>query len=155
MATLGFRAAHLRDLPLLLELMQELYGYEERPFQLNRAEIAMQQLLDQASLGQVYFVIVNTEIAGYVVLTFGFSLEFGGRDAFIDELYLKEAYRGQGIGGKTLEFVAQICRTEKIQALHLEVDVGNQRAQTLYEKAGFLIRSSHLMSKSLHSPIAK
>lgn len=147
--TLCFQAANPSDLTILLELMQEFYAYESRPFQRSRAKTALQQLLTQASLGQVYLAIVNGEVAGYIALTFGFSLEFGGRDAFIDELYLKESYRGQSIGRKTLEFVTEQCQIQQIQALHLEVDLENQRARTTYEKAGFQIRTSNLMSKWL------
>ena len=129
--------------------MEEFYAYEGRPFQFSRAGLAMQQLLGQGSLGQVYLVILSDEIVGYVALTWGFSLEFGGRDAFVDELYLKAAYRGQGIGRKTLDFVTQTCRLHHIQALHLEVALNNLPAQALYEKAGFLVRTSHLLSKWL------
>jgi hypothetical protein len=42
---------------------------------------------------------------GYVGLTLGYSLEFEGRDAFIDELYFQEPFHGQGIGAKALAWV--------------------------------------------------
>jgi len=47
----------------------------------------------------------NTGIVGYAVLAFGFSLEFDGRDAFLDELFIAEPCRGQGIGSAVLTAV--------------------------------------------------
>jgi hypothetical protein len=42
---------------------------------------------------------VGDELAGYVILTLGFSVEYRGREAFVDELYVEEKFRRQGLAG--------------------------------------------------------
>ena len=89
------------------------------------------------------------EIAGYAVIAFGFSLEFGGRDAFLDELFIREACRGQGIGSAALSAVCAWARHEGLCALHLEVERDNKAAKALYTRTGFEDRS-HYNLMSLH-----
>ena len=91
----------------------------------------------------------DTEIVGYAVLAFGFSLEFGGRDAFLDELFIVEAFRGQGIGSAALTAVCAWARREGLCALHLEVERDNKAAKALYSRTGFEDRS-HYNLMSLH-----
>ena len=89
------------------------------------------------------------EIGGYAVIAFGFSLEFGGRDAFLDELFIHEACRGQGIGSAALSAVCAWARHEGLCALHLEVERDNKAAKALYTRTGFEDRS-HYNLMSLH-----
>jgi ribosomal protein S18 acetylase RimI-like enzyme len=84
---------------------------------------------------------------GYVVLTFGYSLEFLGRDAFIDELYLREYYRGRGWGRKTLDFVEEQARTSDIRSIHLEVVRQNDTAKEVYRRTGYVDHDHFLMTK--------
>jgi ribosomal protein S18 acetylase RimI-like enzyme len=138
------------DLPVLLELMQAYYAYDKLDFDEATALAALRDLLGDKSLGHIWLVCLDNLTIGYIVLTFGYSLEFGGRDAFIDELYVQEAYRGRGIGTKTLDLVESAARSIGIRALHLEVDRGNEGALRFYRTNGFQDRGRfHLMSKRL------
>ena len=91
----------------------------------------------------------DAKIVGYAVLAFGFSLEFGGRDAFLDELFIADTFRGQGIGSAALAAVCAWARQELLCALHLEVERDNKAAKTLYTQSGFEDRS-HYNLMSLH-----
>ena len=81
------------------------------------------------------------------MLTFGYSLELLGRDAFVDEFFLLESHRGHGWGRKAMEFVEQAAQALEIHAIHLEVTRHNTGAQQFYPKLGFEDREHHLMSK--------
>ncbi len=144
-----FTLAGPADIDLLLELLQEFYVIEELPFEPSVAQQALQTLLQEPRYGLIHLIYVAGEVAGYVVLTFGFSLEFHGRDAWIDELYLRAAYRGQGIGKVALALMADICRREGIKALHLAVAHKNQRAQTVYRQAGYITHDRDVMTQWL------
>ena len=89
------------------------------------------------------------EMAGYAVIAFGFSLEFGGRDAFLDELFITQACRGQGIGSAALSAVCAWAHQERLCALHLEVERDNTAAKALYTRTGFEDRSRYNLM-SLH-----
>jgi len=38
-----------------------------------------------------------------MALTMGFSMEYGGKDAFLDDLFIKNSFRGAGTGKEALE----------------------------------------------------
>jgi GNAT superfamily N-acetyltransferase len=142
--------AGVEDIPELLELMQAYYTFDGLEFDESIALGALEELLGDKALGQIWRISLGCLAIGYVVLTYGYSLEFGGRDAFIDELYIREPYRGRGIGTKALELIELAASSMGIRALHLEVDRGNQGARHFYGNKGFEDRDRfHLMSKRL------
>ncbi|MDQ3686995.1 MAG: GNAT family N-acetyltransferase [Acidobacteriota bacterium] len=135
------------DEDILIVLMREFYAVEHLTFDEGVARAALRQILHHSSLGSVYLIRSDEDVAGYVVLTFGFSLEFHGRDALVDELYLREEFRGKGLGRAALEFVEEVCREEGVKALHLEVDRVNTRAQEVYRAAGYRDHDRYLLTK--------
>ncbi|HQR32437.1 MAG TPA: GNAT family N-acetyltransferase [Blastocatellia bacterium] len=149
MADLRFQLATTSDNELLLKMMQEFYQHEEITFDAANARQALHGILSNEAFGKVFLLFVNEMVAGYAVLTFGYSLEFCGRDAFVDELFLHEQFRGQGLGKQVLEFLAKVCVEHGIRALHLEVEHKNTIAQQSYRKFGFADHDRHLMTKWL------
>jgi GNAT superfamily N-acetyltransferase len=144
-----FRTACDEDLVLLLTLMREYYAFDHLPYDETAARQALQALLHDPGLGRVWLIRVGAETAGYAVLALGYSLEYRGRDAFIDELYLRERYRGQGLGRQALQWLEQAARTLGVRALHLEVERGNPRAQALYRRHGFRDNDRQLLTLRL------
>jgi len=146
---LSFQAATLTNIETLLLMMREFYQHEELAFDEAKARRALEGILSNDLYGRVFLILSEKTIAGYTVLTFGYSLEFHGRDAFVDELFLHEQLRGSGIGGLALEFLASVCRENRIVALHLEVERKNTAAQRAYQKFGFADHDRYLMTKWL------
>jgi GNAT superfamily N-acetyltransferase len=147
--TLHHRLATIADLTVLLEFVQAFHENENLPFDETIERDILKQFLTDTSLGQAWLIQQEDEVIGYIILTLGFSLEYRGRDAFIDELYLRPDYRGKGIGTQTLAFAEDACRVLGVQALHLEVDFGNSKAQHLYDKLGYQRHERFLMTKHL------
>jgi ribosomal protein S18 acetylase RimI-like enzyme len=146
----SFRAALQADVEQLLEFMRALYEEDgSAAFRRDAAGEALRDLLDDPGRGRVWLIERGGEPAGYLVVTWGFSLEFHGRDAFIDELYVAPAHRGTGLGCQALELAEAACRAYGVGALHLEVDSGNERAHALYLRSGFAERGLRLMTKRL------
>ena len=146
---IDFAEAGPGDFDALVGMMREFYAHERMEFAEGAARRALAELCGDGRLGRVRLIREGAEVVGYLVLTFGYSLEFGGRDAFVDELFVREAWRGRGAGRLALEHAAEVCRAEGVRALHLEVDHVNPRAQALYRKAGFRHHARHLMTKRL------
>jgi ribosomal protein S18 acetylase RimI-like enzyme len=144
-----FRLASVLNIETLIKLMSEFYIHENLSFDEQTARLALQLILNNDSYGLIYLIHVNEEIVGYLVVTFGFSIEYRGRDAFLDELYIQQKYRGVGIGKQSLQFAEEICREQGVQALHLEVERENLNAQAMYHKAGFISRDRYLLTKWL------
>jgi ribosomal protein S18 acetylase RimI-like enzyme len=91
----------------------------------------------------------ESQTVGYVVLTFGFSLEYGGLDAYVDELFVKPEFRGRGFASQALGFLTLECQKLNVVALHLEVDANNHTAKSLYAKLGFESTARELLNKDL------
>ena len=79
---------------------------------------------------------VDSELAGYSVLSFTYSLEAGGLVVLLEEGFVKPEYRSHGLGTKLLEFLKAEYHG-KAARLRLEVAPGNTRAIALYERLGF------------------
>lgn len=141
---MSFRLASLDDVPALLSLQEEFYASEGYPFERVLKERAMRELVANRAFGRLFVI---GDFAGYLVVTFGFSLEFGGRDAFVDELYVVAASRGRGLGTEALRIAEQACVDAGIHALHLEVEFVNDRARALYARSGYSAHERHLMTK--------
>ena len=75
------------------------------------------------------------KLAGYAYLTFCYSAEVGGRCVFIEEIFLKEEFRGLGLGREIMAWMESEYPTAR--RFRLEVTQVNQRAVRLYEGSGY------------------
>ena len=137
------------DLARTIGLMREFYESTQMRFDEEVARTALRKTLLDPSLGSVYLVTMEKDVIGYFVLTFCFSLEFHGKFALLDEIYVREAYRRQKIGEAIVGFCENICRKVGIRALRLETGHENEVAHNLYRKMGFVQEMRHLFTKWL------
>lgn len=142
-----FRLAENSDVDILIPFIQALYKHDNLPFDEAKTRQALMFLIGNQNLGEAWLIFHETNIAGYLILTLGYSLEYYGRDAFIDEIYIRDEFRGLGIGKKAIQFAEERCRILGVQALHLEVEHANVNAQKVYRKTGFEDHDRYLMTK--------
>jgi GNAT superfamily N-acetyltransferase len=141
------RLAIQKDLDGLLRCARAFHLEDGHPLP-QVGEDALAALIDTNSPhGRVLVLEMEGEIAGYGVLCFGYSVEFGGRDAFVDDLYAAPPLRAMGYGRRMMDGLTELARAEGCNALHLEVFSGNPMADW-YKSLGFDPRGN-LMSKRL------
>jgi len=138
-----------QEVPALLAMMREFYSQQEMRFDEPTASLAINSVLKNPELAEIYLIFRGAELAGYFVLTFCFSLEFHGRFALFDELYLREPFRRQKLGKAVVAFAEELCRKACVKALRLEVGRDNAPAQALYRQCGFREDARNLMTKWL------
>jgi GNAT superfamily N-acetyltransferase len=131
-----------------LAMMVQLYAGNMR-YDAVHARAAIEWLIENDSCGAAWFIEAGGQMVGYMVLTVGYSLEFHGRYGLLDELFIEEAFRGQGIGTQALAFAEQVSRLRGLRALRLEVGRDNPRAQALYSRSGFDAHDRDLMTRWL------
>ena len=146
-----FRLANFADINTLVEFMRQFYSIDQYPLDQQVARTALEKIVGDPSLGRVWLINHEYEAIGYIAVTFGYSLEYHGRDAFIDELFVTASYRNQGIGTKAIQFVLEVCPELGIHALHLEVERTNTAGQALYRKFGFEDHDRFLMTRWISS----
>jgi ribosomal protein S18 acetylase RimI-like enzyme len=110
---------------------------------------ALRRLLDDQRIGSMLIArdAESGAPVGYALATFGFDIEFGGRDAFITEIFVAPPARRRGVGQALLDAVVGRLSSEGIEAIHLMVRPDNDRARALYERLGFRVSSRLLMTR--------
>lgn len=147
------RQATPADRDLLVAMMAEFYAEAGYPVDRERAMRVFGDLLEDDRLGHAWILGADDEPAGYVAVTFGYSIEYGGRDAFLDDLYLRPAFRGRGLGRMAVQVAREYCESRAVRAMHLEVDRANATAQRLYRSAGFADPDRQLLTLRLRAPL--
>lgn len=146
------REATPQDEAVLLRMMRHLAEHPPGTIQFDEsaARAALRQFLSLPTFGGVWLLCEEDTTVGYIVLTLGFSFEFHGHDAFIDELYIDAACRRRGFGRQAVAFVEKKAREMGVNAIHLEVDRGNDSAMELYRRTGYQDHDRFLMTKWLN-----
>ncbi len=153
------RVATLTDIPALVEMMREFYAEANYALDAIWATEAFSTVLRDSSRGIAWIVSEGNESVGYIVLTFRLSMEFGGSDAFIDDLFVCPKYRRRGAGRVALEAAFDECRRRGVLAIHVETGEDNVAAKALYGSFGLEDRKRLLLTARLterrESPLAK
>jgi ribosomal protein S18 acetylase RimI-like enzyme len=132
---LRLRRATPADLPVILPRTRALNAHEDIIVAPDALEAALRALLADPTHGGVW-LIEDATVIGYAIVTFGYDLEFAGRDAWLTELWIDEAARNAGAATTALGLLDAELRPLGVRALHLQVRPENP-ALRLYERAGF------------------
>jgi diamine N-acetyltransferase len=146
-----FRPATPDDIPQLLEMMEAFYSIDKYPFDPRLTSLNLDEFIADESLGRLWMVEVDEQNIGYFALTFGYSFEFKGRIALLDEIFLQEAFRNRGIGKKILEFIFKQAPALQLKTILMEVEKHNARAIHLYDKLGFRDHNRLILSKPVEN----
>ena len=133
---LHIRPATVRDVPLLRTMIRELASFEK---ELESVTIGEEDLArDGFGENPRFRALIaewQQEPAGYAVF-FGYYSTWGGRGLFLEDLFVREAFRGRGIGKALLAAVAHIAIIEECKGVHWEVLDWNEKAIDLYKALG-------------------
>jgi ribosomal protein S18 acetylase RimI-like enzyme len=146
----AIRLARRSDLPELLKMMAAFNREDRVHWRRERVLPAVRRLLGDRRLGRILVLVGGLgELRGYAVATFGYELEYAGRDAFLTELFVRPRYRGIGEGRRLLREITETVRESGAAAMHLAVWPDNRPARRLYESAGFAAIPRVVLSKRL------
>jgi len=122
-----------RLLPMIAAFHEET-GISQKPE--TRAE-ALMPLLEGSPYGAAYLVGPARAPIGYVVISFGWSLEMGGMDGVLDEIYIRPGVRGRGIGSEVLQNLPKALAGAGLKALHLEARRDDPKIDGFYRRNKF------------------
>ncbi|MGI3171550.1 GNAT family N-acetyltransferase [Pseudooceanicola sp. C21-150M6] len=141
-------ALHLatpEDLPRLLPLVNAFHEEFGLRTTEEMREGALTPLLEGSPHGAAWIIGPTRAPIGYVIIAFGWSIEFGGMDGFVDELYIRPSVRGRGIGSDVMLTLPKELAGAGLRALHMEVLTSDVRAQDTYRRAGFVPRERYML----------
>lgn len=137
------------DIGALVGLMRESYAEGGYALDDEWASSSLSALLGDPSRGMAWIVRLDNVPAGHAVLTFRHSMEFGGPDAFVDDLFVRPRHRRRGLGKALLAALFDECRRRGVLAVHAETGADNLAARALYAAFGMGDRKRLLLTAKL------
>jgi GNAT superfamily N-acetyltransferase len=133
---LSIRAATVDDVTLLKRLISELAEFENEleEVQITETNLARDGFGPQPKF-RVLLAYWDQEPAGYA-LFFDFYSTWRGRQMFLEDLFVRAAFRGRQIGKSLLAAVAAIAEREGCHGMRWEVLDWNRSAVEFYKSLG-------------------
>jgi hypothetical protein len=88
-----FKPLEIVDIEIITQMMQDFYAIDNYPMDVEVAKTLFQEFIPNEHLGKSWLIYSKNEIVGYMILTFVFSFEYGGKIAF--SLILQSASSGR------------------------------------------------------------
>ena len=124
------------DKAAFFEMSREFYSSEAvlKPVPDEYHEKIFEELMRSSDYADCFIFVEGEKYAGYALLAKTFSREAGGSVVWLEEIYLREQYRGKGLGK---EFFGFLEREFPAARYRLEVEADNAGAIALYKKTGY------------------
>jgi ribosomal protein S18 acetylase RimI-like enzyme len=129
--------ATTKDLNILHELIQKQFLEHEIDYEDDQLKSAIDQMLTNDSLGFFLIAKEKNQSLGFAVISFAWTLEHGGKSAWLDELYVLPEHRNAGIGSAIVDRLFIEAKEKGCLAVDLEVESDHRRAENLYVRKGF------------------
>jgi len=130
----------LEDLPRLAALCARYHEEARLDLSDDHRHAALAPLLEGSPLGAAYIAGPKTAPIGYLIVSFGWSIERGGMVGTVNELWVRPSVRGRGLGSEILLSVSKALSSVGLKALQLEVDREDDASQRLFARARFELR---------------
>ncbi|MDF1854147.1 GNAT family N-acetyltransferase [Pseudooceanicola sp.] len=108
-------------------------------------DAALMPLLSGSPHGAIYLIGPARAPIGYIVISFGWSLAFGGLVGVVEEVWIRAGVRGRGIASEVLNSLPKALAVAGLRALHLEVHRDDTRAQDIYRRQKFTARPDYVL----------
>ncbi len=125
------------DLDKLLTLRAAFHAEQGMDSSDDQRRAALAPLLEGIPYGAAYLIGPVRAPIGYIIVTFTWSVELGGLDGMIDEVFIRPAVRGRGIATEVLYTLPRTLAEAGVRTLHISVDRDNVAATRLYARARF------------------
>ena len=147
--------ATIEDLPLLTELLMDLFAQEAdfRPNYVNQMR-GLRLILEQPSRGRIFVLRSPNQIIGMINLLFTISTAEGGFVILLEDLVINSNFRRQGMGGQLLNYAIDFARQKDFLRITLLTDRMSESSIAFFEKHGFR-RSDMVPMRLYFGPAAK
>ena len=132
------REIKARDKDIFVQMAKEFYKSEAVISEIPTQNIlnTFDEVNSNSPYAKAYIIEHDGDTAGYALIGITYSNEAGGLVVWVEEIFIKENYRGLGLGGEFLSYVEQEFG-DKAKRFRLEISHDNDSAQRLYERKGY------------------
>jgi GNAT superfamily N-acetyltransferase len=132
---LSIRPANAGDVPLLVTLIHELAAFERLPVTVTEASLLRDGFSERPRF-RVLMAEWDGQPAGYAFFFDYYSTFEGRAGLFLEDVYVRERYRGRKIGNELMAWIAAIAREENCFGVRWQVLDWNTPAIDFYRKLG-------------------
>ena len=126
------KRANEQYFPEILGLIKEFSGFQGTP---EKVTITLEQMINESAFFQCFIAEVDDKVVGFASFFFAYY-SWSGKALYLDDLFVKEEFRKQGIGKKLLEAVIDFAKSEKCKKIRWQVSKWNANAIEFYKKMG-------------------
>ena len=135
--TITIERATERDVPVVLQMIRELAEYEKMSDQVVASEDALREaLFGGRPDAEVILAYADGKPAGFALFFHNFSTFVGRRGLYLEDLFVKPEFRGEGIGKQLLTALARIAVERRCGRFEWSVLDWNELAIGFYKKLG-------------------
>jgi diamine N-acetyltransferase len=136
------RKAREQDFPVILSLIKEFSVFQKTP---GKVTITLEQMIKEKNLFQCLIAETgDKKIAGFASYFFTYY-SWTGKGLYLDDLYIKDAFRKQSIGKKLLDAVIRLAKDEQCKKVRWLVSGWNKNAIEFYKKMGAVVDDTDLI----------
>ncbi len=147
-ATIDF--ATTDDLEPMADLLAELFTLESDFKPERRKQIAgLRLILNNREVGQLFVLRVDGRVAGMANALFTVSTAEGRRVILLEDVIVKSAYRGTGLGRRLVEHILAWAAANGLPRVTLLADKDNAPALAFYERLGFEHAAMRVLRKTM------
>ncbi len=130
--------ATMDDVPQLASLLSILFD-QEADFHPDGAKQArgIELIIREPNFGRIFVAREDGKVVGMVNLLFTVSTAEGGLAALLEDLIMKNGYRGRGAGTELLRHAIDFARTNGFSRITVLTDAVNEKAIRFYARHGF------------------
>ena len=147
---INFRKAKIEDIPVLCELLWELFS-QEVEFTPNKKiqEKALKKIIEDKSIGDIFVAVNENKVIAMVNVLYTISTALGEKVAILEDMVVSQNYKNQKIGSSLIEFTLDYLKKNSFKRVTLLTDSDNFNAHNFYKKHEFTKSSMIVFRKSL------
>lgn len=131
---LSIRIAQKEDMAKVMDLVNELAKFEKAPNEVKTTEnILIEDGFGLNPLFKCFVAEGNAGIVGFALYYFRYST-WKGKCLYLEDLYVKEAFRNFGIGKKLMDSIIETAKHDRCKRISWQVLEWNEDAIRFYRK---------------------
>ena len=145
-----FRVAKTEDIPVLCELLWELFS-QEVEFTPNKEiqEKALKKIIEDKNIGDIFVAVKENKVIAMVNILYTISTALGEKVAILEDMVVFKEFKNQKIGSYLIEFTLDYLKKNSFKRVTLLTDSDNFNAHNFYKKHEFTKSNMIVFRKSL------
>jgi GNAT superfamily N-acetyltransferase len=135
--TSTIKAATVDDVPIILGFIKELAEYEKLSHEVVATEELLREtLFGERQVGEIIIGYSDDQPVGFALFFHNFSTFLGRPGIYLEDLYVKSDFRGNGMGRKLLQYIATLAKERQCGRVEWSVLDWNEPSIKFYQSLG-------------------